>query len=449
MCIRDRVGRDLRKMFGNTAVDGLWLPYFAATCNLTKGCTTVQDSGPLWRAVLASNSPVGLFPPVLDKGDLLMKTGHLIIARQFDSRAFQMGAAEGAMGGAKTYDPAVYTEMKVQGITPDAAKAADALRFHRDIEAAVARNQANEAYRTAGYRITPIVGIFQNTDQSARLAGGKVTMFNTLGGEDMGGDGTVPRVSATPIELSDDPRETYVSTKHGSLQNAEAVLSHVVGALTRKRLERFRDTPFDGFSLSAPTLLTPKQELDVVATTMGPPDAVRVTLVDVATGRTVRRRTARRRADGSFRATIPPLAEVQLALEQAVADVTQLKGFELKKILRTGTVASTDNRNWELLPDNGPQRRFSQSRAVALDMESATIAANGFRFRVPYGTLLCVSDKPLHGEIKLPGMANHFYRERVDQHLRIGIRAVELLRTEGVDQLHSRKLRSFAEVAFQ
>ena len=63
-------------------------------------------------------------------------------------------------------------------------------------------------------------------------------------------------------------------------------------------------------------------------------------------------------------------------------------------------------------------------------MESATIAANGFRFRVPYGTLLCVSDKPLHGEIKLPGMANTFYRERVDQHLRIGMRAVELLRQE-------------------
>ncbi len=146
---------------------------------------------------------------------------------------------------------------------------------------------------------------------------------------------------------------------------------------------------------------------------------------------------------------IPALAEIQKALEQAVEDVTHLKGPELKRIMRTGTVASTDNRNWELLPGNQPQRRFSQSRAVALDMESATIAANGFRFRVPYGTLLCVSDKPLHGEIKLPGMANHFYRERVDQHLRIGIRAIELLREEGIKQLHSRKLRSFAEVAFQ
>jgi len=146
---------------------------------------------------------------------------------------------------------------------------------------------------------------------------------------------------------------------------------------------------------------------------------------------------------------IPALAEIQLALEQAVADVTALRGPELKRILRTGTVATTDNRNWELLPQNTPQRRFSQSRAVALDMESATIAANGFRFRVPYGTLLCVSDKPLHGEIKLPGMANHFYRERVDQHLRIGMRALELLRESGINQLHSRKLRSFAEVAFQ
>lgn len=146
---------------------------------------------------------------------------------------------------------------------------------------------------------------------------------------------------------------------------------------------------------------------------------------------------------------IPALAEIQVALERAVAEVTGYQGADLKRVMRTGTVASTDNRNWELLPGNEPQRRFSQSRAVALDMESATIAANGFRFRVPYGTLLCVSDKPLHGEIKLPGMANQFYRERVDQHLRIGMRAIEILRSQGSTRLHSRKLRSFDEVAFQ
>lgn len=146
---------------------------------------------------------------------------------------------------------------------------------------------------------------------------------------------------------------------------------------------------------------------------------------------------------------VPALAEVQIALQEAVADVTQLHGPELKRVLRTGTVATTDNRNWELRGGSAAQQRLSQSRAIALDMESATIAANGFRFRVPYGTLLCVSDKPLQGDIKLPGMASAFYRERVSQHLQIGIRALERLRENGLAQLHSRKLRSFDEVAFQ
>ena len=146
---------------------------------------------------------------------------------------------------------------------------------------------------------------------------------------------------------------------------------------------------------------------------------------------------------------IPALAEVQQALEDAVEEVTGYEGFELKRIMRTGTVATIDNRNWELRDQRGPVKRLSQSRAIALDMESATIAANGFRFRVPYGTLLCVSDKPLHGELKLPGMATAFYRTQVSQHLQIGIRAVQKLAAMPVERLHSRKLRSFYETAFQ
>ncbi|MGX9356307.1 AMP nucleosidase [Roseobacteraceae bacterium S113] len=145
---------------------------------------------------------------------------------------------------------------------------------------------------------------------------------------------------------------------------------------------------------------------------------------------------------------IPALAEIQIALEKAVADETQLAGFDLKQIMRTGTVASVDNRNWELRDQEGPVLRLSQSRAVALDMESATIAANGFRFRVPYGTLLCVSDKPLHGELKLPGMASDFYKTQVGRHLRIGIRAMESLRDMPLERIHSRKLRAFDETAF-
>ncbi|SFR16656.1 AMP nucleosidase [Poseidonocella sedimentorum] len=145
---------------------------------------------------------------------------------------------------------------------------------------------------------------------------------------------------------------------------------------------------------------------------------------------------------------IPALAEIQIALEDAVEQITELEGYELKRIMRTGTVATIDNRNWELRDQSGPVQRLSQSRAIALDMESATIAANGFRFRVPYGTLLCVSDKPLHGELKLPGMASDFYRTQVSRHLRIGIRAMETLREMPLERIHSRKLRSFEETAF-
>jgi len=144
---------------------------------------------------------------------------------------------------------------------------------------------------------------------------------------------------------------------------------------------------------------------------------------------------------------VPPLAEVQVALQQAAEQVTGERGEALKRRLRTGTVVSYDDRNWELRYSSSALR-FNQSRAVAIDMESATIATQGYRFRVPYGTLLCVSDKPLHGEIKLPGQANAFYERAISQHLRIGIATMDLLRQEG-PRLHSRKLRSFDEPPFR
>ncbi len=144
---------------------------------------------------------------------------------------------------------------------------------------------------------------------------------------------------------------------------------------------------------------------------------------------------------------IPPIAEVQLALSDAAEAITGDTGEALKRRLRTGTVVTTDDRNWELRYSRSALR-FNQSRAVAIDMESATIAAQGYRFRVPYGTLLCVSDKPLHGEIKLPGQANRFYEGAISEHLQIGIAAIDRLRAAG-DRLHSRKLRAFDEPPFR
>ncbi len=144
---------------------------------------------------------------------------------------------------------------------------------------------------------------------------------------------------------------------------------------------------------------------------------------------------------------IPAIAEVQVALQQAVAQVTKEKGEPLKRRLRTGTVVTNDDRNWELRWSKERQI-INISRAIAVDMESATIATQGFRMRVPYGTLLCVSDKPLHGEIKLPGAANAFYERAIAEHLQIGIAAIGLL--QSIDEtLHSRKLRSFDEPPFR
>lgn len=144
---------------------------------------------------------------------------------------------------------------------------------------------------------------------------------------------------------------------------------------------------------------------------------------------------------------IPPIAEVQQALVRAAQTISGEDEETLKQRLRTGTIVTTDDRNWELRYSRSALR-FSQSRAVGIDMESATIAGQGYRFRVPYGTLLCVSDKPLHGELKLPGQANRFYDRAISEHMRIGIEACNELRREGA-KLHSRKLRAFNEPPFR
>jgi AMP nucleosidase len=144
---------------------------------------------------------------------------------------------------------------------------------------------------------------------------------------------------------------------------------------------------------------------------------------------------------------IPAIAEVQIALQQAAIAVAGGDKEDLRRRLRTGTVVSYADRNWEL-NYNRERQLLSQSRAVAVDMESACIATQGFRLRVPYGVLLCVSDKPAHGEIKLPGVSDRFYDSAIGAHLRIGLETVALLK-QNRDRLHSRKLRAFDEPPFR
>ena len=118
----------------------------------------------------------------------------------------------------------------VVGVDPARAKAA--LGFYEEIKAAAQRNGGDEAYKTNGYETYPIVGLAQPTFQSATVAGGKVTLLRSFDGKDNSGDGTVPRVSATPFAMSGAHREIYVAEQHGSLQNFDPALVNLLGVLT-------------------------------------------------------------------------------------------------------------------------------------------------------------------------------------------------------------------------
>jgi AMP nucleosidase len=115
---------------------------------------------------------------------------------------------------------------------------------------------------------------------------------------------------------------------------------------------------------------------------------------------------------------------------------------------RLGIVHTTDNRNWEL--NQGPTlAAMRAARCVAVDMESATIAANGFRYRIPNATLLSVSDKPLHAAPKLAGAALEFYRASKQVHLDIALDCIARVRREHPDGLPNNELRAPDEPLFE
>jgi AMP nucleosidase len=93
----------------------------------------------------------------------------------------------------------------------------------------------------------------------------------------------------------------------------------------------------------------------------------------------------------------------------------------------------------------GTLDNLQASRSVAVDMESATVAANGFRYRIPTATLLCVSDKPLHGKPKLPQGAKEFYRETKKQHISVAVAAIDLARQEFPEGLPNSDIRALNE----
>jgi len=127
----------------------------------------------------------------------------------------------------------------------ESAMAKDALVFHREIEAKVNEHRKDPGYLDNSYVIVPVVGTRQRTMQSAVLAGGRVTVGRELPSwiDPMlaDGDGTVPRASAIPIELSDAYRDSFVPERHGSLQRNRSVLDDIRGRLEQMQVRGLRE----------------------------------------------------------------------------------------------------------------------------------------------------------------------------------------------------------------
>jgi len=182
----------------------------------------------------------------------------------------------------------------------DRARAAAALQFHLDIDAAIDKRPAD------AYAIRPIVGILQPTYQSARLRDRSVEMIRGYQNVDDGGDGTVPRVSATPVELSDRGEEVYAPDQHGSLQNSTGPLTQLIGVLSARKTSTFRGAT-SGFGLDIDDLFAADEPVAATITadeSSGPIDAV---VVDAATGRSVLDAVLEADGDGAYRASWPPL----------------------------------------------------------------------------------------------------------------------------------------------
>jgi pimeloyl-ACP methyl ester carboxylesterase len=186
-----------------------------------------------------------------------------------------------------------------KGVDLDNVKAAAA--FHDEITAAVERNGGY-----GRYDIHPVVGIFQPTRLSASLRDGRLETLTTYEGDDLGGDGTVPRPSATPLELSDDPREVYATQAHSTLQNVDQVLVQLMGILTREEIGRFRASPFEGFRLDVDDLLETGEPLELEITAGGAASTATVTVTDVDLGTTVEQ-VIELDDDGPSRVTFSPL----------------------------------------------------------------------------------------------------------------------------------------------
>jgi pimeloyl-ACP methyl ester carboxylesterase len=195
----------------------------------------------------------------------------------------------------------------------DREKAKAAAAFHDEIRNAVKAHEQDNEYLEGRYDIRPVVGILQPTSQSARAAGDGVSLLRSLDGKDGGGDGTVPRVSATPAELDHERNAMFASERHASLQNEDAVLVQLRGVLSGLDVDfpSFRDAfPTIGLGLELEDVYEAGEPIPVrVHPEEEPAESLVVQVQDAETGEQVAQETMSPAEDGSHEAQLAPLPE--------------------------------------------------------------------------------------------------------------------------------------------
>lgn len=167
----------------------------------------------------------------------------------------------------------------------DMERAKAGVSFHREIERAVEDNMRDPDYVANRYRMLPVVGTYQPTFLSAIRSGDGITPLSTYKGEEMlGGDGTVPRFSATPIELSGGRVETFVACPHAGLQNFDPVLVQIRAALQDVDISELKATEADAISLEITDAFTAAEPFHARAKCMTALDPLKATLTNLETG---------------------------------------------------------------------------------------------------------------------------------------------------------------------
>jgi pimeloyl-ACP methyl ester carboxylesterase len=196
----------------------------------------------------------------------------------------------------------------IPGLVPE--RAAEALAFHGAISKSVELHADDPEYRDHGYKIKPIAGIFQPTSQSAHLVNGQVEIWRSYRGDDQGGDGTVPSVSATPIELSNKDLEVYVRERHASLQNTDFALDQVIGLLRRQQIDQTQAfAPGTGISLDIEDAYLTGEPIGVCAMPESEWATLTAGVQDTDNGTVVATALLQAGSEGWHTAELPPLPE--------------------------------------------------------------------------------------------------------------------------------------------